>query len=230
MFAWSFGLTVDPATVEFSLHSKQVTNGVYSISNNQSYPVQVEVKLETYEGVPIEKWLDIKTVKIELGPHQTKKVPYRVVAPENLKEECIGRVFFSETTLDKSENGSAIVTRLGSSFYVSPLENTVMSPQIKSISLENMNLKITIKNNGNVHARFYYEVALYDKNGEEIETFEQSPLLVVLPGDEKSGSFVLKSKKNIPDGTYSGVVTFYYGNQFPLEYKLSQLVPVIIKK
>lgn len=232
--AKGFALTIDPAVVELSVTPGSNAVGEYTVRNDSGNKVIINVEPETYYGNNIKNWLKIKQKTFKLNKGETKKVQYIINTPKDFIDEYAAKIYFKQTPVTKGGKGASIITRMGSSFYVSAKEKEILSPEIINYHINNnhlnLNLSLDIKNNGNVHLRFYYDLTVFSQKGEELYTTDaRSPLAVVIPGIKKKVDMPFKIKKGLIPGKYYGVLNLYYGNVMPLTHVIKRLTGFEVK-
>ncbi|MBN1899429.1 MAG: hypothetical protein JW827_11680 [Spirochaetes bacterium] len=225
-------LTIKPTIVEITASPKETISGVYSIKNDSGNPVTISVEPETFYGAGINKWLKLEPGLFTLQPGEEKKVKYNVNLPEDFKDEYSAKIFFTQNPVTDTAVGAAIVTRLGSSFYVSALGKEIISTEIKYFSIHNsqdLKLSVTMINDGNVHLRFFYDLVFF-KDGVQVHKTDKKPLTVIIPGRDRSVDLPLPLKKILLPGKYQAVINLYYGNIKPYENKLSGMTDFEVKE
>lgn len=226
-----FSLSVNPSVVELNLVPGRSTNGFYTVQNNTSDKVVINVEPESYFGSPVTNWLKIMPKNITLEPGQSRDIGYKVSVPRDFKDEYIAKIYFSQTPAGSGPNpgGASIITRMGSSFYVSASGKEILRTEISNFTISDK-ISVDIRNNGNVHLRFYYDLEVFDEKGRELTTTDRVPFAVVIPGESKNISIPLKTEVKLVMGRYYAVLNLYYGNVMPLVNKISSLTQFEVKK
>jgi hypothetical protein len=163
------GIMVDPTVIELSGTPGEVVTGEYTVINKGEEPVIVTIEpvdwlkryLKKKDTISPEEWLSFEETTYELGPAEVKKIPYTVTVPENMKSEEAAQVYFS--FMGKSGE-QALRTRLGVIFYLAATNKVKIKADIEDFFFEakptpekenfyNVNFRVSIKNEGNVHIR-----------------------------------------------------------------------------
>ncbi len=210
-----YAINLQPSVIELSLFPGESRTGFYTVKNTTSNKIKIEVEPETYYGENVKKWFTItpKTFTLDIG--KSIKVKYKISALKTLKTENCARIFFKQTPAHRKEvPGMGIVVRMGSSVYLSKKGNEKINPLFKKVKLINKNkdltLAVDLKNNGNVHTRFYYTLKIY-KHKETIYNITKH-LTSIIPGASKKLSIPIKINSELKKGIYKAELKLLYGN------------------
>lgn len=228
-----FCLIIKPGIIELAISPGQVTNGFYTIQNNTSQSITVQIKPETYYGKNVNKWLKIKPISFTLQANEKKDVAYKVNISDDFKDEYCAIIYFTKKSLETNKkNLSGINTRLGCYFYISAKGKEFISLEMSSFQVQykKKNLLLTLKNNSNVHLRCKYDLEIYNQKGKEIYSKEKAQLPILIPGRERSIAIPLKTNNPFLSGKYYIAIHLYYGNKEPLKNRQNALTFIEVKE
>lgn len=226
----SGGLTVQPSVIEWVLAAGARTNGSYLIRNDQNREITVNMEPESYAGAPVTNWFRPLDSKFKLKPGESRIAAYQITLPDDFKSEYIGKIFFMSAPAAGEEGGTSVITRMGSSFYVSSRDHTIIEASADDFFIQEKRMSVNLKNRGNVHLRFYFDMDFYNAGGGELGSTERVPLAVLLSGETKSVSVPFAPPAPLATGKFYAILNLYYGNSMPLTNRMRVLSGFEVKR
>lgn len=196
----SFAYSVSPMTAEFKIESNELSQ-VYTVTNTDSQPLAIEVRIEERSHDPGGKEISKSTEDIKklfsifpkaalIQPKQKKGIRVIYLGPKNLLKEKAYRVIISQQpSRDATEKaGVKMLQEFKTAAYVVP-KNAKPDVKLKNVELIGKAIKLTFENQGSAHKLVKtMSVLVSDELGNEV-TFDQGKenqfLVNFLSGEER---------------------------------------------
>jgi len=178
------GIMVQPTVVEKSARPGESFSGEYKVINNGKATVLVTIEPEDWLARYLKKentvhpkeWISFSEMQFEIEAGEFKKIAYTVTVPKDMEEEQAAQIFFSFRDEDKSES---LRTRLGVVFYLGNTRETKINAEIEDFLFEvlpvpekensfDVNFRIMIKNDSNVHIRPFGKIYLQQDGKDKV--------------------------------------------------------------
>lgn len=235
---------VEPARFIISVNPGQRRTGTIKVTNKGEEEIAVKAILYDWDLkrddslITLEAGTKQETLDqlIKFNPRQfkiaggkTQVVRFTIRAPENLKKERRGIVFFEEETgLTEESTGAKVVTQIGTAIYFVPstaeFRFKLLGAKIKVAETEaDDNLALLLMENaGQAHIRYTVNYKIINSKGALIADNEVTEK-VILPQKTRVLSFAIKEK--IPAGKYKMLLQLeFYGTDKAADYTLPFVV------
>jgi hypothetical protein len=225
----SHAITIGPSRLEVSMSPGEVAETDYYVQNEGDVPIHVVVEPENffkdayfYGDLVIDDWLTLDTYEFDLKPMEIKKIKATIKAPTDVTGEIVAQVFFSAAVTD-SEDVGGVRARLGSVLYVMIEGTQDIKGEISDVDIvkktkndkEKLEIRVKVKNRGNIHLRPTGQVVVERKSGEEIATLELASGRAVHP-DKETVYSAFWEEPTLEEGEYKATVTVDYGKLFKI--------------
>jgi len=227
----AFSINLDPPSINLAIPAGQSQTGSLRIENTGQEVLNVSVYTEDWIYAPdgsknfksagttrysCAKWINLYPTNFELLPGQSKDVKYTATMPQAASGGYVGVIFFDSTVAKENlkQKSSVIFSgRIGSIIYLENPKNLVKKGSISQLETtapdENkpMEIKISIKNEGNTHLSAKASMVIVDKDG---KIFGRADLgrINALPGQTSTQKFGWYGK--LAQGEYDIVTTLDY--------------------
>ncbi|MCK4462835.1 MAG: hypothetical protein KAU58_00820 [Candidatus Omnitrophica bacterium] len=225
------GITIGPSRFEVSLPPGEIAVADYYVQNETDKPIHVVVEPENwfrdaylYKDLAIEDWIKLDTYEFDLEPKEIKKLKLTIKVPVDVTGELVAQIFFTSAAGGGKSKVGAVRARLGAVLYVAikgtekidaEIENIFVS-KITTQGKEALQIKVRVRNKGNVHLRPKGKVLIEDRKGEKIGEFTLLYGRAVLPR-KHFDYHAFWEEPELKKGKYSVQATINYGKIFNVE-------------
>lgn len=217
--------SVSPIRVEISLPAGGAYEGYYTVTNSTEDTISLDITLEDSTVGTKEtggdrlalEWLKIRPNKLLLAPGEAGEVEFAIAIPEDAHGEYIARISF-ESNPPPGGTPMAITSVISYSIYVAVEGTEKIEGDVVGLSIHDtdpLDVRITIKNSGNIHIRPKGEVII-QRRGRHRESGRGEVYLIlnkngfpVYPFSERT--LQMKYQESITPGRYKAIVNMKFG-------------------
>lgn len=169
------GVGAIPTFQELKGKPGQKLRGSYTVYNTGDAALEVDVyyeeyfKMEENKQITTKDWLHVRPMRFTLNPQGKREVKFIARVPERAVGEVMSLIFFKAA----STAGSNIMMSFGVALYVRTEGTEVVKGEVSDIDFARVvvptgsappqyNIKVKVKDNGNVHLRPQIKVDIYN--------------------------------------------------------------------
>ena len=220
------GIGAIPTYKEESSVANTKITGSFNVYNTGDNAVDVDVYFKDYykseenKSIRSKHWLHVRPMKFNLGPKANREVKYIARVPEDAVGEIMTLIFFRAPSAPESN----VMMSFGVSLYVAIEGTEILNGEIENINIEKIfapaggnppqyNIKVILKNSGNVHLRPQINIKMY-KDKKVLKTVDFPYGWPVFPGSDYEYIASWQEREfKFKQGSYKAVAEVKIGDQ-----------------
>lgn len=209
-------LEIMPSVVNISADPMSICESKYVVTNIQDVPVTVTITKEDWKNsngndssITVDRWLELKYTKIDIGPRGTVEVPFTVITDKNMKGSVSGMIVFAIDggMIQISMKQPVYVTIKGTEKVDFKIDSLKMG-MIESGGSEKGGIyyNMTVKNDGNVHIRHNGVIEIYSrKTGNIVKSVDIEETFPTYAQESREFKGIVLKEKELAKGKYTAV-------------------------